>query len=179
MKNYFDTKGCIADEQTIINNCQWMITHRARETDYECIGWIINNIKDIESKIGDGSTDQPSGDSKIDKRLTDMDKKMDDFIQSTDQKQLETTGAIQELIGDIRKLVEDLQKHNSGILYLKRELDAIKEKMNKPEVPESEPEPEPEVPAPEVPEPEAPDTPVPKPMPKTPEVRSSRKKKYS
>lgn len=153
MKNYFKKGQCEINENQMIENLQWSIDNRARFPDHEAIGWIFNYIKSLEGGTGGGD----------DKRLEALELEFNEFTKVI--KELGATFAA--FSKDLTSVINEVQKHNSGIVYLKKEIDAINAKLQPVTIPE-------EPPAAPVPEPKPTEPVEPKPAPGT--VKSSKKK---
>lgn len=166
MKNYFKEGQCSNGEQDVIANLQWCIDNRIRSPEHETTGWLFNLVKNIESKAGrSGSSD----DQELRKRIDEIDVKIADFLKFVEDLPPKITASFDALGDDITKLADEVQKQKSGMLYLKKELDAVKSKLpsdvpNPPVAPV--PEPQPAEPKPE---------PKPKPAPSEP-VKAFKKK---
>lgn len=158
MKNYFKEGQCNGSEKDCIANLQWCIDSRISVPDHETVGWLFNYIKYVESQKDGGN----GGGSDLKKRLDDIDLKIADFVKFISElspKIDSTLGAFQK---DVETLATEVQKHNAGMLYLKKELDALKSKQ-----PSDTPKPAPApAPGPE-PKPTEP-KPEPKPQPSDP-----------
>jgi len=121
MKNHFKSKDCDLTEEEFLKLLEYAIDHKYIYADFNLAGWMYNYVKDLESKITGNPNPNPGG--------ADPTKRIDVIEAKVE----EIASYIKDLPGKLASsldvLSEELKKQNQGIIYLKKEIDAIKTRL--------------------------------------------------
>lgn len=142
MKNHFRNPQCVGDEKYFVESLNQLIEGSFYAADHTKVGWLYNAVKALELKA-DGGGDDGS----------------------------DNAGKFEEIKKVIEEMMVEQKKQASGLLYLKKELDLVKDKLALPKPSEPAPSPAP-APTPEKPAP-APAEPAPVPEDPPKEVKKN------